>query len=100
MRFSHRKNHNCRLSASAFIALLKLPAVAAVIPGAAFGANGVAVFVNHQPGQLAQGNGVCFGGWCGKSDMKFTGIIEVFYIPSSFGQKHLLSIVDCNIKRR
>ena len=36
-------------------AILKLPAVAAVILGAAFGANGVAVFVDHQPGQLCSG---------------------------------------------
>ena len=44
-----------------FIARLKLPAVAAVILGAALGANGVAVFVDHQPGQYAQGNGVRSG---------------------------------------
>ena len=76
------------------------PAVAAVTLGAALGANGVAVFVNYQPGQLAQGHGFCIGGWCGKSDMKFTGIIEVFYLSGPFSQKHLLSIVDCNINRK
>ena len=58
-------------------AILKLPAVAAVILGAALGANGVAVFIDHQPGQLAQGNGVRFGGWCGKSDRKRTHTIIV-----------------------
>lgn len=82
------------------IARIKIPAVAAVILGAAFGANGVAVFVDHQPGQLAQGNGVCFGGWCGKSDIKDIGLAGAFYLSGPFSQKHLLSIVDCNINRK
>lgn len=59
------------------IARIKLPAVAAVILGAAFGANGVAVFIDHQPGQYAQGNGIRSGGWCGKSDRKITHTIIV-----------------------
>ena len=57
-------------------AILKLPVVAAVILGAALGANGVAVFIDHQPGQHAQGNGGRSGRWCGESDRKIT-------IPSS-----------------
>ena len=57
--------------------VFKLPAVAAVIPGAALGANGVAVFVDHQPGQLAQGNGARIGGWCGKSDINMISIIVI-----------------------
>lgn len=72
MRFLNRKIIIAAFQRQRFIALLKPPAVAAVIPGAAFGANGVAVFVDHQPGQHAQGNGVCTSGWCGESDKKLS----------------------------
>ena len=57
--------------------VFKLPAVAAVILGAALGANGVAVFIDHQSCQHAQGNGGRSGGWCGESDRKITATIIV-----------------------
>ncbi|MBD9046041.1 MAG: hypothetical protein EGR29_04555 [Faecalibacterium prausnitzii] len=57
--------------------VFKLPAVAAVILGAALGANGVAVFVDHQPGQHAQGNGGRIGVWCDEGDRKITITIIV-----------------------
>ena len=65
-----------------FVSVVIAPAVAAVIPGAAFGANGIAVFINHQPGQRTYsyfGHTVCRR--CGKGDRKnIRGFSRIVYI--------------------
>lgn len=72
MRFLNRKIIIAAFQRQRVIARIKIPAVAAVFFVAAHRANGVAVFVNYQPGQHAQGNGVCTSGWCGESDKKLS----------------------------